>query len=1044
MIRSIVSSSLRLSVLVLVAAGVILAVVATGASRVAMDTLPEFGPTKVEVQTEALGLSASEVEQFITVPLEDEFNGVPYVDRLVSRSVPGLSSIDLIFKPGTDIYTARQLVTERVAQGPSVVNVGTPPVMIEPLSSEGRVMMVALSSKTVSLMDLSTTALWRIRPRLLAVPGVAGVSIWGQRDHQLQVLIDPARAAQAGVSLEQVINTAGDATWTSPLSFLEASSPGADGLIDMPNQRLTVQHVLPIRSAADLAAVPVEDTGEAIVHLGDVASVVESSPALRGDAVLKDGAGLIVVVQKLPGANTLAVSQGIESAMADLERGMPGVTVDSTVFRPATFIETSSANISYAALAAFLLVAAWLGISMRSWRVTLIGAVAIAVPIATTLLVLYSFGTTFNLMTLSGLMMALGVIIDDAVVGTDTLRRHLERARASEDDRSQAEVICQAYAEMRRPLGWAVAIVLLAGLPLLLVPRVVGSFAQPIEIAFSLAVLASTAAALAVTPVLAGLLFRRAPDPHRPDPLTVRIGRGLHRGLSASLVRPMWTYIAAAVVVVAAALALTQTHAGSVVPQLQDRNVLVQWQAAPGTSLIEMDRIASVAGQALRSTPGVRGVASHVGQALMGDQPVNVNSAETWITMDPKADYSSTLAAIRRTVDGYPGVRHTVFTYPEASLAAAPTVSSKAITVRLYGTDQQTLTTESQRIRESISTVPGVVADPKPQSQLEEPSVQIQTDIAAAAHYGLKPGDIRRQTAVLIAGIAVGSYYHDEQIFDVTVWSKPEIRGSLTDIANLPIDTPAGGKVLLKDIARVTVQPSLTEIDHDRASRFMDVTADVAGADLSSTLAQVTARVRSMTLPLGYHAEVSSDLQARQSGDGGLWMGIIAAVIGVFLLLQAAFRSWKRATLLFVTLPLAVSGALVVAVLTDRTLSVGVVIGVFLVLGMAVRNGIVVFRRFQRVEEAGGDTSHPEVVADAAREVGPRIVVAAVATALALVPFVVRGDIAGMEILRPFGLVVLGGLLTSTLLTLFVLPALYPRFVALTAEAESRSTQGGE
>ncbi len=1042
MIRSVITSSLRLSVLVLVGVGIILSGGIAGSTRAAVDTLPEFLPTRVQVQTEALGLSAAEVEQFITVPLEDEFNGVPYVDHLRSVSVPGLSSIDLTFKPGTDIYTARQLVTERVAQGPSVVNVGTPPVMIAPLSSEGRVIMIGLSSASVPLMDLSTTAFWRIRPRLLSVPGVANVAIWGQRDHQLQVLLDPARAIKGGVSLEQVINTAGDATWTSPLSFLEASSPGADGLVDMPNQRLTVQHVLPIRTATDLAKVPVEDTGARMVRLGDVASIVESNPPLRGDAVLKDGAGLILVVEKLPGASTLSVTKGVETAMTDLQRGMPGVTVDTTVFRSATYIETSLRNIGLAVLAGILLLAACLGISNRSWRAALIGVVSIAVPVAAAVWVLQAFGATFNTMTLTGLVMGLGVVVYDAVIGVGTLRRHLERNAESDEGRSEAAAVSEDYVETRRPLGWAVAIVLLAALPLLLLRGVGASFAEPIVIAYSLVVLSSTAAALVVTPVLADLLFRYAPPKPRLHGVAPWSERGLGATVSRSARRPVLAYIAVAVLAAAAVASVALMRPGSQIPPLQDRNLLIQWEAAPGTSLLEMDRITALAGRTLRSTPGVTGVASHVGQALLGDQAVNVDSAETWITIDPKADYASTLTAVRRAIAAYPGLRHTLQTYHEASLGVAPANTGKAVTVRLFGTDRKAMLNAAQQISQSLATLPGIV-DPKIQTLAEEPAVQIRTDIAAAARHGLKPGDIRRQTAVLIAGIPVGSYYHDEQIFDVTVWSTPGVRRNLADVGNLAIDTPTGGRVPLKAIAKVSMQAAPTEIAHDRASRFLDVTADVAGADLASVLEKVTTRVRSLPLPLGYHAEVSSDPQVRRSGDVNAWLGVLAAAVGIFLLLHAAFTSWSRATLVFVTLPIAASGGIVAALLTDRSFTLGVLSGLVLVLGISVRNGILLIRRFQRLEQDAAATSGVDLVLAATKESSSTVVITAVAVALAVLPLVARGNIAGMEVLHPMGAVVIGGLVTSTLLALVFMPALYLRFAVPTPGPASPPVQEG-
>jgi Cu/Ag efflux pump CusA len=1028
-------------VLVLVAVGVVLAVGIAESSRTAVDVLPEFQPTSVQIQTEALGLSANEVEQFITVPLEDEFNGVPFVDHLRSKSVPGLSAITLTFKPGTDLYAARQLVTERVAQGPSVVNVGTPPVMLEPLSSERRVMMIGLSSLTVPIQDLSTTAYWRIRPRILSVPGVANVSIWGQRDIQLQVLFDPARANKAGVTLEQVLNTAGDATWTSPLSFLEASSPGADGLIDMPNQRLTVQHILPIRTPADLAQMPIEETEGKLVHIGDVATVVQSHPPLRGDAVLPAGAGLILVVQKLPGANTLAVTRGIEAAMTDLKPGLNGVSVDTSLFRPATYLETALKNIGIAALIGFLLLAAWLGVAMRSWRIAVIGIISIALPVVSAMLVLQAFGVSFNIMTLAGLVIALGVIVDDAIVGAGTLRLHLERHNELGDPHAEAEIAWETYAEMRRPMVWAVAVLLLAMAPLLLLGGLAGSFVTPIVIAYSLAVLASTAAALVVMPVVAGALFRLG-SPTATERSRSGLAESLDRTWTAVIRQPAWTYLAIVVLVALGAASLSQIRPSPLVPQLQDRNLLVQWQAAPGTSLVEMDRVMTKVGAELRSTRGVRGAASHVGQALLGDQPVNVNSAETWITLDPKADYASAVASIQQVLGGYGGLSHTLLNYPQQSMDAAPANSGKALTVRIYGTDPKLLASSAEGVQQVLSSLQGVTVDAKVQTQTVEPAVQIQTIIPAAARYGLKPGDIRRQTAVLIAGIPVGSYYHDEQIFDVTMWSEPAVRDNLLDVGNLVIAASGGARVPLNRIARVTIQQAPAEIDHDRASRYVDVTASVAGGNLDDVVRLATERMRSLDLPLGYHAEVTSDLQAARSSDLDLWLAALGALVGVYLLLQAAFRSWGRSALVLFTLPLAAMGVLPAALIAGASVTLGVLVGLVLVLGVALRNGMLLVRSFQRVESQAAETPADEIVLAATREVAAPVAVAAVGIALVFLPFVASGTIAGMEILCPLGAAVTGGLVTSTLLTLVVLPTLYLRFFARKPDATHPETQG--
>jgi Cu/Ag efflux pump CusA len=441
-------------------------------------------------------------------------------------------------------------------------------------------------------------------------------------------------------------------------------------------------------------------------------------------------------------------------------------------------------------------------------------------------------------------------------------------------------------------------------------------------------------------------------------------------------------------------------------------------------------------------TGGVRNVASHVGQALLGDQIVSANSAETWITLDPTADYASTVEAIRGVIDRYQGVRHTLLTYPQASLDQAPASNGKAITVRLYGTDPQALATHAEEIRQTLSYMPGISIDSATQTMTTEPSVRIQTDIPAAARYGLKPGDIRRQTAVLIAGIPVGSYYHDQQIFDVTVWSQPSIRQNVADVANLLISAPNGDRVPLKDIAQVSMLPAPAEIDHDRVSRFVDVTASVASGDLGKTVGQVSARMRSLQLPLGYHTEVFSDLRDQQGANRNLLLVVFGVLIGAFLLLQAAFKSWGRAFLLLLTLPLAAVGVLLAALATGAPLASSVLIGLVLVLGIALRNGIVLVRGFQRMENAAEDTTGADIVFVTTTETAGPVVITAVAIALAFLPFVVRGSIAGMEILFPLGAVVIGGLVTSTLLTLVIVPALYLQFFAQATTASVPQAQG--
>jgi Cu/Ag efflux pump CusA len=1012
--RWIIVSSIRLAAVLTAAAAVLLVAGVAGLRHAPVDVLPEFTPPQVQVQTEALGLSVSEVEQLITVPLEDEFNGLAFLDHIRSASLPGLSVIDLSFKPGTDVYRARQLLTERVSQGPALVAVGTPPVMIQPLSVQARATAVALSSATMSSTDLSTLARWRIRPRLLAVPGVANVVLWGQRDLQLQVLVDPARMNGAGVTLNQVINTAGDAMWTSPLTFVEAASPGADGFIDQPDQRLTIQHLLPIKTPADLAAVPIEDTKGQPVLLRDVATVVADHPPLRGDAVLKSGPGFLLVVEKLPGADPAKVANGVKAAMAELAPGLSGVSVDTGVFEPAAYLHSALVHLGWASLAAFVLLAVWFGVCWRSWRVLLIALAGTVLPLVAAAYVLYLLGVTFTAMTLAGLAAALGVVVDDAVRTAETVRA------------AGREGAVDAIVGVRRPLGFALVVIALAAIPIVALQGEHGALARALMGPYLLGVGVSTLVAITVVPALAQLLLRH-PTARRP----VLWPRRVHSSVLTAFTRNPAASSATAVLLLAACvLIVPQFGDRSLIPTMQERSLLVRWQAPAGTSLTAMEQTTSSAGQALRALPGVTNANSDIGQALLGDRPVDVDSAQTWITVSPKADYGAAKAAVRRVLDAYPGVRHELLTFTEASLADNRTNDGPPVRVRLYGTDPAALAATAEKLRQAVSGVRGA-ANAVVQTPTMEPSIQIATNVDAAAANGLKPGDIRRATAVLIAGIPVGSYYEQQQIFDVAVWSEPGMRGDLSAISNLPLDTPTGGQVPLKDVATVSMQPAPAEIDHDQASRYLDVTAEVPGRDVRGTVDRVRGAVQNLALPAGYHVEVSSDVVQNQNTDQRTLIYVAFAIIGAFLVFQAALRSWRRAALLFCALPLALAGGAVTAPIAGGPLTVGALVGFLAVFGVAVRAGLVVMRDMQAASVTSDpETPRSESVQRAVRRSVFPTVVSAVGLALLALPFAVAGDVAGMEVMRPLALVVLGGMVSTLLVTLVLLPAAYLRWFA--------------
>ena len=506
MMRSIIRSSMQFRYLVVVLAGVLMLSGVIQLREMPMDVLPEFSPPFVEIQTEALGLSAEEVEQMITVPMEqDLLTGVAWLDVIRSESVPGLSSILIYFEPGTDLYRARQMVSERLAQAAvAIPHVSKPPMMIQPTSSASRFMIVGLSSEKLSLIEMSVLARWTIGPRLMGVPGVANVAIWGNRDRQLQVLVDPQRLQAQGVSLEQVVETTGNALWVSSLSFLEASSPGTGGFIDTPNQRLGIWHVLPISSPDDLAKVPVDGTS---LTLGDVSQIVEDHQPLIGDAIVNDNPNLLLVIEKLPGLNTLDVTKGVESAIAALRPGFSEIEFDTTLFRPATFIEMAIANITRTMVIGALLAILVFGLFFYGWRAALISLIAVPTSLIAALFVLYLQGATLNAMVLSGFVIALGFIIDDAVVDVDNIMRSLRKNQNDGNLKPVESVILEASTQMRSTLFFATLVTLLAIAPVFFMDGVSGVVLQPMAVSYVMAVLVAMVVAMTVTPALSMLVL---------------------------------------------------------------------------------------------------------------------------------------------------------------------------------------------------------------------------------------------------------------------------------------------------------------------------------------------------------------------------------------------------------------------------------------------------------------------------------------------------------------------------------------------------------
>lgn len=1030
MIRWIVGSSLKFRYIVVAIAAAMLFFGIVQLPNTPVDVFPEFAPPRVEIQTPCLGLTAQEVESLISVPLEQAFNGIDGLDVMRSKSLPDLSSIELLFKPGVDELLARQLVQERLATVIGTLPTwAAPPVIMPPVSSTSRVMKIGLTSKDVSLMDMSMISYWTIRARLLQVPGVANVLIWGERIKIPQVRVDPERMQKYDVTLDDVMEITANSIDVGILYFSNGAVIGTGGFIDTPNQRLSIRAVLPIKSAEDLAQVPIHDKKKSDgtpLRLGDVADVVEDTWPLIGDAVINDGPGLMLIVQKYPWANTLDVTSGVEEAINELRPGLPGIEIDTTIFRPADFIQVAVDNLMEALIIGCVLVMLVLGAFLFEWRTALISLLAIPLSLVAGAAVLYARGATINTMILAGFVIAIGVVVDDAIIDVENIVRRLRQYRNEGSAKSTASIILEASLEVRQAIIHATLIDAVTLLPVFFIGGVSGAFFQPLAVSYALAVLASMFVALTVTPALCLMLLAHAQIEHRTSPFVGWLRLRYEAVLTRIIQRPRPVFITTGAIILIGVVVLPLLGE-SLFPEFKERDFLMHWITKPGTSVIEERRIVTQVSRELRAIPGVRNFGSHIGQALLAEETVGVNFGENWISVDPKANYEETVAAIEEVVHSYPGLFRNVETYLNERIDEVLSGSSESFVVRIYGPDLAGLQVKAEEVEDALKGIDGLV-DLHIQLQSEVPQVQVKVDLAAAQSYGLKPGDVRRAAATLMSGEEVGDLFRDGKAYDVNVWSTPETRTSLTSIRDLPIDTPGGGYVRLGDVADVHIAPAQSVIYRENDSRRIDVSTNVEGRDIGSVAEDIEEALEKIEFPLGYHAEVIGEYAERQAAQNRLFIFAIAAAVGVFLILLESFGNLRLATLGFLTLPSALVGGLLAAFLTGGVISIGSLVGFLTVFGIAARNKIMLINHYQHLEKYEGEAFGLKLALRGASERLSPILMTALATGLALVPLVVTGDIPGHEIEYPMAIVIVGGLITSTLLNLFVVPSLYLSF----------------
>lgn len=1009
----LVEMALRLRVAVLALSVLLIVIGVRLVPSMPLDVFPEFAPPYVEVQTEAPGLSAEEVENLVSFPLENALIGTPGLETLRSKSVMGLSSIRLLLHPDADVYRARQLVQERLAtETPRLPVVARPPVILQPLSSLSRMMKIGMWSDKLSQSDLTDLAVWTIRPRLMAIPGVANVAIWGQRDKQLQVLVDADRLRAHQITLDTVLKSAADAV------VLDAG-----GFVDTPNQRLAVRQLSSVVTPEDLAKTVVAFRDGTALHLGDVAEVQIGSPPMIGDAIINDGPGLLLIVEKQPAGNMLEVTRRVEEALEAMKPGLKDVEIDPTIFRPATFIERSISNLTSALLTGCILVIIVLIVFLFDWRTAVISLTAIPLSLMATIVVLYWMGLTINTMIIAGLVIALGEVVDDAIIDVENIVRRLRLNRLAERPRPAFQVVLNASLEVRSAVVYATVIIVLVFLPVFFLDGLPGAFFRPLAIGYVMAILSSLVVALIVTPAMCLLILPSQRGSVKEPPLSRWLRAPYRMLLPWFVIRPK-SAISFLTVALGLTLVLLNSLGQELLPNFQETDFLMHFVEKPGTSLEAMDRVTLLASRDLRAIPGVLNFGSHIGRAQAADEVVGPNFTELWISIDSEVDYNETLNRIQSAVDGYPGLKRDVLTYLRERVKEVLTGASSSIVVRIYGSDIDVLRTKAKEVAAAMGVVEGV-NNLKVEANELVPQIEVRLRPSAAEQFGLTPGQVRRAVTTVLRGTKVGEVYQGQMKQDVVVWGTEASRTDLVSLGEIRIDTPTGGQVPLQDVADIAIVPAPNEIKREGGSRRIDVTCDAKDRDLGSVARDVEAAVKEVPFERGYHPEFLGEYAARQASQQRLFALGGVSLIGILLILYIDFQSIRLTGMVCVTIPFALIGGVVAAWMAGGVLSLGSLIGFVTVLGIASRNGIMLISHYRHLQQEEGVPFSLELVIRGAEERLIPILMTVLTTALALLPLAISGNKPGHEIEYPLAVVIVGGLVTSTFLNLFLLPPLY-------------------
>jgi len=1034
MIDRIIHWSLRNRLIVLTTAALLLVWGTYEAVKMPVDVFPDLTAPTVTVVAEAHGMAPQEVETQITFPVETALNGASGVRRVRSSTGVGIAVIWVEFEWGTDIYQARQVVAEKLQLAQSTLPPDVPPPALAPVSSiMGEIMFIALTSDRHTPMELKTAADWSVRRRLLAVPGVSQVVPTGGETKQYQVIVRPDRLAAFGVGVDDVVR-----------ALRESNENTSAGFYKEGGQEYLIHGVGRIQTPADIAATVIVERGGQPILVGDVATVQIGAALKRGEGSHNAKPAVILGLQKQPTANTLELTKRLDAAMADIQKSLPaGMKINSHIFRQSDFIDVAIHNVVAALRDGAILVIAIVFVFLMSARATGITVLAIPLSLVTAILAMKLFGVTINTMTLGGMAIAVGALVDDAIIDVENVVRRLRESRAQKAERrtpvaSDLQVIYEASREIRGSIVFATAIIVLVFLPLFFLTGIEGRLLQPLGFAYIISLAASLVVALTVTPALCSVLLPHSKTIDRDE--ESRLVVWLKRRYASLLDRALahWYRITAAAFILLVVAGVALAFAGrAFLPDFNEGTLTINVVTLPGTSLESSDRLGRMVEEILLGEPEVVATARRTGRAELDEHAQDVNASEMEVSLQMKdRSKEEFLADLRRKLSAVPGTNITIGQPISHRIDHMLSGTRANIAVKIFGEDLATLRRLGEEVRTVMTAVEGT-ADVSLEQQPDIPFLTIKFDRGAIARYGLQITDVAEAIEIAFAGHEVSRILEGRAAFDLVVRYEAAAASDLDSIRATRIATPSGAQIPLSSLAEIRKDRGPNTISRENVERKTVVMSNVAGRDLSSVVEDIRDQVAStVKLPPGYHIEYGGQFESAAEASRRLLLLGFVVIAGILLLLFVALRSLRDAFLVMVNLPLALIGGVAGVYISGGILSVASIIGFITLFGIATRNGLMLISHIHHLmtREDVGDIR--EAVRRGALERLSPILMTALSAGLALIPLALAIGKPGSEIQTPMAIVILCGLLTSTALNMFVVPALYLRFGSRAAELQ--------